>query len=43
MVAEFENGRATVVVELKSEAGDMKLWHVNVEPIGGVRAKAQAA
>jgi hypothetical protein len=43
MVAEFENGRAIVVVELKSEAGEMKLWHVNVEPIGEVRAKAQSA
>ena len=43
IVAEFENGRANVVVQLKSEGGEMKLWHVNVETIGEVRSRAQAA
>ena len=43
IIAEFENGRANVVVQLKSEGGEMKLWHINVEAIGEVRARAQAA
>jgi hypothetical protein len=38
MVAAFEHGRANVTVELRSEAGQMKLWHINVTPIGGVPA-----
>jgi len=43
MVAEFENGLAKVIVQLKSEGGEMKLWHVNVKTIGEVRGRAQAA
>lgn len=43
LVAEFENGRANVIVQLKSEGGEMKLWHVNVETIGEIRAKARSA
>jgi hypothetical protein len=43
MVAVFENGRANVTMELKSEAGQMKLWHVNVTPIGGAPAKGEKA
>lgn len=41
MVAEFENGRANVTMALKSEHGKMKLWRVNVTPIGDVRSKGQ--
>jgi hypothetical protein len=43
MVAEFENGRAKVTVQLANEGKAMKLMHVNVAPIGDVRAKKQQA
>ena len=43
MVAEFENGRASVTVKLMSEGDAMKLLHINVAPIGNVRAKRQEA
>jgi hypothetical protein len=43
LVAEFENGRATVTMRLASEGTEMKLWHVNVAPIGELRAKAEQA
>jgi hypothetical protein len=43
MVAAFENGRANVTMQLKSEADQMKLLNVNVTPIGGVPAKGQQA
>jgi len=41
MVAEFANGRANVTIDLRSEGGEMKLWNVNVVPIGTVRAQQQ--
>jgi hypothetical protein len=43
MVAEFENGRANVTMQLANEGSAMKLMHVNVAPIGDVRAKKQQA
>jgi len=43
MVAEFENGRATVTMRLTSEGSEMKLWHVNVTPAGELRGKAEQA
>jgi hypothetical protein len=43
LVAEFENGRATVTMRLASEGAEMKLWHVNVTPIGELRAKFEQA
>jgi hypothetical protein len=43
LVAEFENGRATVTMRLASEGAEMKLWHVNVTPIGELREKAEQA
>jgi hypothetical protein len=43
MTAEFEKGRANVTMHLRSEAGEMKLWHVNVTPISGMPAKGQQA
>ena len=43
MVAQFENGRAKVTVQLASEGNAMKLMHVNVAPIGDVRARKQQA
>jgi hypothetical protein len=43
MVAEFENGRANVTVQLANEGSVMKLMHVNVAPIGDVRARKQQA
>jgi hypothetical protein len=43
MVAEFENGRANVTIRLMNEGNLMKLLHVNVAPIGNVRAKKEQA
>jgi hypothetical protein len=43
MVAEFENGRANVTIRLKSEGKEMKLWELDVTPIGAIRAKGQQA
>jgi hypothetical protein len=43
MVAQFENGRANVTIQLANEGNVMKLMHVNVKPIGDVRMKKQAA
>ena len=43
LVAEFENGRATVTIRLASEGAEMKLWHVNVTSIGELRAKSEQA
>jgi hypothetical protein len=43
MVAEFDNGRATVTMQLKSDGGAMKLWHLNVTPIGVIGAVGQRA
>jgi hypothetical protein len=40
MVATFEHGRANVTMELRSEAGEMKLRSVNVIPVG-MPAKGQ--
>lgn len=41
MVATFEHGRANVTMELRSEAGEMKLRSVNVIPVGGAPPKGQ--
>jgi hypothetical protein len=41
MVATFEHGRANVTMELRSEAGEMKVRTVNVTPVGGVPPKGQ--
>lgn len=41
LVATFEHGRADVTVELRSEAGQMKLRSVNVQPVGGAPGKGQ--
>ena len=43
MIAEFENGRATVTVQLANEGNEMKLTSVNVTAIGEVRTKKQRA
>lgn len=43
MVAEFENGRASVTIQLANEGSVMKLMHVNVRPIGDVRIRKQQA
>ena len=43
IVAEFENGRANAVVQLKSAGGEIKFWRVNMETIGEVSARTQAA
>ena len=43
MVASFEHGHANVTMELRSEAGQMKLRSVNVTPVDGVPAKGQPA
>jgi hypothetical protein len=42
MVATFEHGRANVTMELRSEAGQMKLRSMNVTPVS-VPAKGQPA
>jgi hypothetical protein len=45
-VAKFANGFARVTVELKSEAGAMKVWHLQIDGqedlLRGLRAKPQA-
>jgi hypothetical protein len=41
MVATFDHGQANVTMELRSEAGQMKLRSVNVTPVGGVPGKGQ--
>jgi hypothetical protein len=41
MVATFEHGRANVTMELRSEAGEMKVRTVNVTPVGGAPPKGQ--
>lgn len=43
MVATFAHGRANVTMELRSEAGQMKVRSLNVKPVGGAPAKGQAA
>jgi hypothetical protein len=42
MVATFAHGRANVTMELRSEAGQMKIRSLNVKPVGGAPAKGQA-
>jgi hypothetical protein len=43
MVATFEHGRADVTMELRSEAGQMRLRSVNVTPKGPLPAPGQPA
>jgi hypothetical protein len=44
-VAKYEHGFADVTVELKSEGGEMKLWHLQIEsqePLPGPTRRTQA-
>jgi hypothetical protein len=41
-IGEFENGRATVTVRLRSDGGAMKLMHIDVSTIGPIKPKLQA-
>lgn len=43
LLAEFENGRARVIVQLASEGGEMKLMHVDVTQMSDILPKKQRA